>query len=139
MGRGSAKLKHSSKCALSLCCLRPRRGEYQVTERRGSRNRPGAGGQIPDQAVYHCKAAGLPRPVMDGMSLAAGILNLIHNNRALLECRWASEVTFLEPSFLTSPQSAHHESDSPFTVAQWLQQFLGNGLPQPTLQPGFCC
>ena len=51
MGRGNAKLKHSSKCDLSLCFLRPRCGEYQVTERRGSRGWPGAGGQIPDQAL----------------------------------------------------------------------------------------
>ena len=63
MGRGSAKLKHSSKCDLSLHFLRPRRGE-EVDERRGSRDYPATGGQIPDQEVSHRIAAGLPRPLL---------------------------------------------------------------------------
>lgn len=127
-----------------LCFLRRRCGEYQVTERRGE---PGLTGRwrkavrIPDQALevrfqIRRSITALPLhlpapPAMDGMSLAAAILNPgLLMNRALLECR-ASEATFSRTPFLTSPQSAHHESDSPFMIAQWLQQFLGNGLPQP--------
>lgn len=98
MGRGSAKLKHSSKCDLSLRFLRPRRGE-EVDERRGGRDYPGTGGQITDQEVSpHCRWTSSPS-VVDGMSLAAGILNLTPNNRALLGCGWASAVVRLGDIF----------------------------------------
>lgn len=75
-----------------------------MTRRWRSNSRSRRWVQIPDQAIMLlCRCTSPPPSVIDGMSLAAAILNSIHNSRALLECRWASEATFSRTLFLTSP------------------------------------